>query len=299
MANDYYNATGTPGTGAAGASAPIRNEYALIEAGFAKLPALSGLAAGTAVIVNPSGTGLINTTGKLALAGDFTTTGAFAVTLAASAAVTLTLPAVSGTLATLAGTETLSNKTLVAPALGVPVSGDLTNCTDLPAASIVAGTMASGMTLVAPNLGTVTSGNIAACTGWPGSTAGNGTTFLTGSSVALSTGSKTSVVNTGSVGVAGQVWLIMATMGILSTSAATLVEADIYDGSSILAVGEAATVNANSDATLYFCKVVALSGPTTFTLRGQANVPNSFALYNTANIGTQNVFTSITAVRIA
>lgn len=127
MTNPYYTATGEPGTGAFAASAPMRSEFQDIEDGFNLLPALT---AGTAVVVNSAGTALANTVGKLALAGDFITTGAFAVTLAASAAVTLTLPAVSGTLATLAGTETLSNKTFGSNvALGTPVSGVATNLT--------------------------------------------------------------------------------------------------------------------------------------------------------------------------
>lgn len=41
-----------------------------------------------------------------------------------------------GDFATLAGTETLSNKTLVAPALGTPASGNLANCTGLPSTGI-------------------------------------------------------------------------------------------------------------------------------------------------------------------
>ena len=41
-----------------------------------------------------------------------------------------------GDFATLAGTETLTNKTLVAPALGTPASGVLTNCTALPPAQV-------------------------------------------------------------------------------------------------------------------------------------------------------------------
>lgn len=60
-----------------------------------------------------------------------------------------------------------SGMTLVAPALGTPASGTLTNCTGLPAAAIVAGTMASGMTLVAPALGTPASGTLTNCTGLP------------------------------------------------------------------------------------------------------------------------------------
>ncbi len=54
------------------------------------------------------------TTGALALAGDFTTSGANALTLTTTGTTNVTLPT-TGTLATLAGTETLSGKTLTAP----------------------------------------------------------------------------------------------------------------------------------------------------------------------------------------
>ena len=71
----------------------------------------------------------IDLTGNLTLAGAFTTTTG-AVTLAANVAGSnVTLPA-SGTLATLAGTEQLSNKTLVSPAFSGTIAdlGAVTTC---------------------------------------------------------------------------------------------------------------------------------------------------------------------------
>jgi hypothetical protein len=98
--------------------------------------------------------------------------------------------------ATLTGTETLSNKTLTAPILGTPTSGTLTNCTGLPSIVIaneatdtscflLFTTAATGelgpksnanlafnsntgvLTLTAPVLGTPTSGTLTNCTGLP------------------------------------------------------------------------------------------------------------------------------------
>ena len=60
---------------------------------------------------------------------------------------------------TTTGTQTLSNKTLVAPALGTPASGNLSNCTNLPAGSAATPTA----------LGTV----------YGSQTSGGGTPFLT------------------------------------------------------------------------------------------------------------------------
>lgn len=116
MANPYYTPSGVPGTRASLSSATIRAELAAIGAGFDKLPTLSGNGS-KAVVVNPGGTGLTVTTGTLTLGGNlntaaaFTTSGANALTLTTTGSTNVTLPT-SGTLATLAGAEALTNKTV-------------------------------------------------------------------------------------------------------------------------------------------------------------------------------------------
>lgn len=109
-ANEYYDSSGVPGTRATLSSATIRAEFDAIEAAFNKMPVLGGNS-NKAVVINAGGTGLTVTTGTLALAGNFSTIGAYAIALTATGATGITLPT-AGTLSTLAGAEELTSKTL-------------------------------------------------------------------------------------------------------------------------------------------------------------------------------------------
>jgi hypothetical protein len=81
---------------------------------------------GTVIAGQYGGTGVNNAGKTITLGGNLVTSGAFSTTLTATANTTLTLP-VTGTLATLAGAETLTNKTLTAPVIATIVNtGTLT-----------------------------------------------------------------------------------------------------------------------------------------------------------------------------
>jgi hypothetical protein len=137
----------------------------------------------SAITINGTSVSLGSSTTVTATATNALTigTGLSGTSYNGSTAVTV---AIDSTVATLSGTQTLTNKTLVAPALGTPASGVMTNVTGLPLSTGVTGTLpvanggtgvtsstgsgsvvlSNSPTLVTPALGTPASGNLANCT---------------------------------------------------------------------------------------------------------------------------------------
>jgi hypothetical protein len=75
---------------------------------------------GTLIGATYGGTGVNNGSNTITLGGNFTTSGSFTTTLTVEANTNVTLPS-TGTIATLTGTETFTNKTLTSPTVNTPV----------------------------------------------------------------------------------------------------------------------------------------------------------------------------------
>jgi hypothetical protein len=93
----------------------------------------------------------------IAMLGSSTGTTTLTSANASASNFTITIPAITDTLATLTATQTLSNKTMVAPALGTPTALVLTNATGLPNASVIGlGTFATANAATPPAIGGTT-----------------------------------------------------------------------------------------------------------------------------------------------
>jgi hypothetical protein len=182
----------------------MRAEFAAISVGFSLLPQTLSGNAGAVVVVNPAGTGLTVSPYTLTLGGSFSTaanfalTGAFNVTMTASAVVALNLPATNGTLETTAGTAVETARAEAAE--GVIATAIATETARAEAAEALLAPRNSP-TLVTPNLGTPASVTLTNATGLPISTGISGLGTGVATALAINVGSAGApVVNGGALG---------------------------------------------------------------------------------------------------
>lgn len=258
--NPFYVATGEPGTGAFAASAPMRSEFNDIENGFNLMPQLTP---GTAVVVNSAGTALANTVGQLALAANFSTTGNFSTTLAATASVILTLPSTAGTLAIVSGN--LGTPTVL---VGTNITGTAAGLTAGSATTATFATTAGSASTVATNAnltGPITSiGNTTSIA----SQTGTGTTFAM---------SVSPVLTTPSLGVASATTINGVTIPMASDTAVLLAAAQTLTNKTLTAA-----ILGSSTATTQSFGDNSTKLATTAYLDGQLGQANGIATLNSS-----------------
>lgn len=192
---DFYSHGSWPATGSAGTSSPARAEFDAIAAGFALLAPYTGNA-NKIVVVNSGGTGYTVTTGTLALAGNFATTGAYNLTIAQTGSVTMTLPATSFTVARTDAANTFTGTQTIGALVATTVNGH----TFTTGSSTFTGT--AGQTYTFPTTTATIARTDAANTFTGTQTIGalvattvNGNTFTTGTGVLTIAASKTLTVS--------------------------------------------------------------------------------------------------------
>jgi hypothetical protein len=124
------------------------------------------------------------------------------------------------------------------------------------------------------------------------------TTFLTSGVTLNNVSNFFNGPNTGSIGAAGQTWLIMANAQMQDGIGAALFEAVIFNGASNVADMLATSSSAGASLTISLSAVVTLAAATTFTLQVKDQTSTG-GLLAASGSATANKATSITAIRLS
>jgi hypothetical protein len=210
----------------------------------------AGVWNGTLIGSTYGGTGVNNGSSTITLGGNLTTSGAFATTLTVGANTSVTLPS-TGTLATLDGTETFTNKTLTSPTLTTPTLG-VASATTINKVTLTAPT--TGSTLTIADGKTLTVSNTLTFTG----TDSSSVAFGTGGTVAYTdVATLSSLTSIGTIGTGTwQGTLIGATYG----------GTGVNNGSNTITLGGNFTTSGAFTTTLTATATTTLTLPTTGTL---------------------------------